>query len=622
MFSSSNWTWRINTLTIVRRGNAYCVIFRADLYSLCVGPLRPLFTSAMAKTLRRRTGPDAALLGELRALAAEILSSVAQVCTSALHTAVMVGPTPGPPPYLASSASMTRPASTPPNNDLCLLFVVVERLLNDPESVVVEHLGDTLKCMLDPDKLDRLDKERFLTVFYDYYIQWMLLPFADDARAPDSDCTESAVPPPDVGLATPVHRPIAQPMSAIYTSRRYICDIFSQCVTGHSYRMKYFIMRTNVISRLLKLLQSNYKHLHICALKFIRAVLAVKDEFYYRHIVKFDVMKPVFDAFRGMSTKDNAVTSVIIEIVDYIRSERIHSLISYIVGKHRKSFAMCVGEEGHNSSGPYLHAEVFEKLLVTHEQLEDGASGDAPPVGSASQGSSSTGATETSLGSAGAGKENRQLSDRESEEAYFYGESDSDEEDSYRPPPPPHDDDVVEAAPTSGYFAGLRSAVDCSSPQSKPPPSVTSSSTGQSSLALISELYDDMDSDNGTAPAQTCDSLSHSENDLSRGNGIAESNTPGGAGNETPPLPPLRPKYSSDDDDLDDNIFARAMSATKKVRLGSPQRASETSATGADVASAESIGSNRPPNVSGGTVSFSMTKKKQVGACLVKTLYQ
>ena len=601
----------------------YCL--RSDLYSLCMGPLRQVFMTAIMKTLCRRIGFDTALLSELRALAAEILSTFGQICTSSLHMEVLEGPTPSPPPYLSSSAVNTGPNITSPNNDLCFLFVVVERLLNDPESIVVEHLGDAVKNMLDPDKFGRVDRERFLTEFYDNYIQWMLVPFADETQGPDTDCTERmnaqiARTPADTNVAAHMPRISVQPISAIYTSRRYICDIFSQCVTGHSYHMRNFISRKNVMSRVLKLLQSNYKHLQICALKFLRAVLAVKDDFYYRLIVKFDVMKPIFDLLREICTKDTVVTSIIIEIVDYIRSERIHSLIAYIVGKHKNSFALCIGDGVDSASGHSLHGEVFEMLVVTYDQLEDAASRDALLVGTASQSNSGTSDTERSLGSStGIGKKISQLCDRESEEAYFFGDSESDEEDCYGPPLPPSnvkEKHVATAARKNGYFAGLRSDV-VGSPslkdQSKLPAFTT---TGKSSLALISELYDDMDDDNCVAPTETPQPyslpLSPCEGALKWGNGAQDSNTVVKEVDGTPPLPPLRSKYSCDDDDFDDNVFARAMSTTKNKRIpDSYENGSESCLTGSDVASAEPAGVEFPPTASGSTVSFS-TKKKQV----------
>ena len=44
---------------------------------------------------------------------------------------------------------------------------------------MIEQLGDTLKVLLDPERLDRQDKDRFLGVFYDFYIHWLITPFVE-----------------------------------------------------------------------------------------------------------------------------------------------------------------------------------------------------------------------------------------------------------------------------------------------------------------------------------------------------------------------------------------------------------------------------------------------------------
>ena len=47
------------------------------------------------------------------------------------------------------------------------------------DNAVIEQLGDTLKVLLDPERLDRQDKDRFLGVFYDFYIHWLITPFVE-----------------------------------------------------------------------------------------------------------------------------------------------------------------------------------------------------------------------------------------------------------------------------------------------------------------------------------------------------------------------------------------------------------------------------------------------------------
>lgn len=66
-------------------------------------------------------------------------------------------------------------------------------------------------------------------------------------------------------------------------------------------------------------LSSPVRSLYICALKFTKSILAVKDDFYHRHIVKFDLFKPIFDLLAKTSKHDNLVTSVIVDIVEFVR---------------------------------------------------------------------------------------------------------------------------------------------------------------------------------------------------------------------------------------------------------------------------------------------------------------
>ena len=48
--------------------------------------------------------------------------------------------------------------------------------------------------------------------------------------------------------------------------------------------------------------------------RLLRSVLSVKDEFYHRHIVQYNLFLPVFDLFRFISVGDNLVSSAILEV--------------------------------------------------------------------------------------------------------------------------------------------------------------------------------------------------------------------------------------------------------------------------------------------------------------------
>lgn len=50
--------------------------------------------------------------------------------------------------------------------------------------------------------------------------------------------------------------------------------------------------------------------------RLLRAVLSVKDEFYHRHIIQYNLFAPVFDIFRANHRGDNLVSSAILEVSD------------------------------------------------------------------------------------------------------------------------------------------------------------------------------------------------------------------------------------------------------------------------------------------------------------------
>lgn len=48
--------------------------------------------------------------------------------------------------------------------------------------------------------------------------------------------------------------------------------------------------------------------------RLLRSILSVKDEFYHRHIIQFNLFLPMFDLFRSISVGDNLVSSAILEV--------------------------------------------------------------------------------------------------------------------------------------------------------------------------------------------------------------------------------------------------------------------------------------------------------------------
>jgi len=194
------------------------------------------------------------------------------------------------------------------------------------------------------------EENRFLSLFYEFYVAWLVAPFQYNILVPSiapllTDSAQFAPQQSEVEIVSMK----SVPPRAVRAS--FAIEILSFCVRAHVYRMKFYVLRSRVLGTILGLLgpatntngsirraysspHSVDRCLKLSALRFLRAVLSVRDEFYHRHIIQQDLFKPVFDAFRKNPVGDNLVSSAVIEMCDYIRIENIRSLVEYVVTKH------------------------------------------------------------------------------------------------------------------------------------------------------------------------------------------------------------------------------------------------------------------------------------------------
>ncbi|XP_008576744.1 PREDICTED: serine/threonine-protein phosphatase 4 regulatory subunit 3B-like [Galeopterus variegatus] len=86
------------------------------------------------------------------------------------------------------------------------------------------------------------------------------------------------------------------------------------------------------------LMNSKHTFLVLCAVRFMRRMIGLKDRFYNSYIIKGNLFDPVVNAFLHNGTRYNMLNSAIIEMFEYIRVENIHSLIAHIVEKFYKAF--------------------------------------------------------------------------------------------------------------------------------------------------------------------------------------------------------------------------------------------------------------------------------------------
>lgn len=106
-------------------------------------------------------------------------------------------------------------------------------------------------------------------------------------------------------------------------------------------------------------MNSKHTFLALCALRFLRRIIGLKDEFYNRYIIKGNLFEPVINALLDNGTRYNLLNSAIIELFEFIRVEDIKSLTAHIVDNFYKSL----------ESIEYV--QTFKGLKTKYEQEKD-----------------------------------------------------------------------------------------------------------------------------------------------------------------------------------------------------------------------------------------------------------
>jgi len=150
-----------------------------------------------------------------------------------------------------------------------------------------------------------------------------------------------------------------------------LLELLSHFVVNHGFRVKYFLLNSPLLKKILKLLKCKDKYLGLAVLRFFRAIVSSKDQFYHRHIVKEDLLRPIVETFFE-NEKYNLVNSAIIGLFEQIKAENSKQLIVYFVETYYPRF----------SKVDYVRT--FRELKEQYEQLQAPEQPTEPPTPSLS----------------------------------------------------------------------------------------------------------------------------------------------------------------------------------------------------------------------------------------------
>ncbi|GFS08100.1 serine/threonine-protein phosphatase 4 regulatory subunit 3 [Elysia marginata] len=138
-----------------------------------------------------------------------------------------------------------------------------------------------------------------------------------------------------------------------------ISELLTFCVEHHTYHIKNYVISKNVLNRVLVLLKSRHSFLVLCALRFCRKIVGLKEEVYNKYIIKENCFRPIVDAFLANGDRYNLINSAMIELFEFIKVEDIKSLSTHIVEAFQREL------DG------IKYVKTFETLKVRYEQQRE-----------------------------------------------------------------------------------------------------------------------------------------------------------------------------------------------------------------------------------------------------------
>ncbi|KAL5507911.1 PSY2 [Sanghuangporus vaninii] len=164
---------------------------------------------------------------------------------------------------------------------------------------------------------DEVNTERFLDNFYKVCIETLMRPLTHDV--PDHHELKNTPFTP------------SRERGNVYL---YLCDLLCSFAIQHSFRSYFFVITSNVVSRVASLLSVKDKHLCLAALRFFRICLKMNNRNLFLHMQKHEVFTPICKLTIREARRENLLSSTCQEFFEFMRKENLRDPIAYIMDKH------------------------------------------------------------------------------------------------------------------------------------------------------------------------------------------------------------------------------------------------------------------------------------------------
>ncbi|KAH8118659.1 DUF625-domain-containing protein [Phellopilus nigrolimitatus] len=308
---------RINLFrTLVERGILYAV-----QWALC----RP------EKHLVNTAGEILAVLLDHHTLSVRnhVLSQAVGLGQPNGHSEAMVGQDPikaldvvlnGSPPPFKETLTQVLCRMLANSHDLALQNQLADALRMMTDVPLVELMNELQVCgnfLLNRPPRDDHSTERYLDNFYKVSVETLLRPLTHDI-------------PDHHELKNTPFKP-SRERGNLYL---YLCDLLCSFAIQHSFRSYFFVLSSNIVSRVASLLSIRDKHLCLAALRFFRICLKMNNRNLFTHMHKHECFTPIANLAVREARRENLLSSTCQEFFEYMRKENLKDPINHIMEKH------------------------------------------------------------------------------------------------------------------------------------------------------------------------------------------------------------------------------------------------------------------------------------------------
>ncbi|XP_008824721.2 protein PPP4R3C-like, partial [Nannospalax galili] len=221
------------------------------------------------------------------------------------------------------------------DDDSLLINIIIEQMIcdTDDEFSRAINLEQVLHSLFDPANMLTAPNERqgndFLNFFYVRSMHKLAAPLLSIEAQDNGE--DNLILKNDRGEIFPDNYQSAELLGLIL-------ELLTFCVQHHTFYIRKFILTKNLLKSVLVLMTSKHTFLVLGALRFMRKIIGLKNECYYRYIIKNNLFKPVVRAFVLNGSRYNMLNSAIIELFEFIRMENIKTLIVHVVENFHAAF--------------------------------------------------------------------------------------------------------------------------------------------------------------------------------------------------------------------------------------------------------------------------------------------